>query len=139
MYNQSEEGNPISAQGYLITHVYTSDAMIPLEDSTVTITQKQLDGIEELLAIRITDESGNTERIAVQTPDLSASQAPAQETPFSTVDVTAEHPLYERIVVENVQVFPNTVTRQDLQMIPLNEMPEAWNQTEIFDVPPQNL
>ena len=86
MYNQREEGNPISAQGYLITHVYTSDAMIPLEDSTVTITQKQLDGIEELL-----------------------------------------------------QVFPNTVTRQDLQMIPLNEMPEAWNQTEIFDVPPQNL
>ena len=76
---------------------------------------------------------------SVQTPDLSASQAPAQETPFSTVDVTAEHPLYERIVVENVQVFPNTVTRQDLQMIPLNEMPEAWNQTEIFDVPPQNL
>ena len=131
MYIQREEGNPISAQGYLITHVYTSDAMIPLEDSTVTITQKQLDGIEELLAIQITDESGNTER--------SASQAPAQETPFSTVDVTAEHPLYERIVVENVQVFPNTVTRQDLQMIPLNEMPEAWNQTEIFDVPPQNL
>lgn len=122
-----------------MAHVYTSDAMLPLEDSTVTITQRQLDGIEELLAIRITDESGNTERIAVQTPELPASQAPSQEAPYSTVDVTAEHPLYERIIVKNVQVFPDIVTRQELQLIPLSVLPEAWDQTEIFDVPPQNL
>ena len=55
------------------------------------------------------------------------------------MDVTAEHPLYERIVVEDVQVFPDTVSMQNLQLIPLAEAPEAFDQTEVFPIPPQNL
>ena len=47
--------------------------------------------------------------------------------------------MYERIVVTDVQIFPNTVSEQILQFIPLNEFPEVWDQTESFDIPPQNL
>ena len=40
---------------------------------------------------------------------------------------------------ENLQVFADTTTIQDLEMIPLAELPERWDQTVIFDTPPQNL
>lgn len=113
--------------------------MIPVEDATVTVTQKSPQGIEELLAVWLTNESGVTKTITIQTPDLAASQAPSQERPFSVVNITAEHPLYERIIVDDVQIFPDTVSTQLLQFIPLNEFPDAWDQTEVFDVPPQNL
>ena len=129
----------MSAQGYLVAFAYTSDAMIPIEDATVTVTLRTASGLTELLAIRLTDESGRTGQLTIPTPDLSASQSPSRERPFTSVDITAEHPLYERILVEEVQIFPDTVTTQNLQMIPLDEAPEAWNQTEIFEVPPQNL
>lgn len=126
-------------QGYLIAHVFTSDASIPVPEATVIITQKSKKGLVKLLATLITDESGKTQPIAIPTPELAASQAPSQERPFSIADVTAEHPLYERILVEDVQIFPDTVSVQNLQFIPLDEAPEVWNQTEIFNVLPQNL
>ncbi|MBC8570795.1 spore cortex-lytic protein [Zongyangia hominis] len=127
------------SQGYLFARVFTSDAMIPVEDATVTVTQISPEGLVELLAVWLTDESGKTDMLMVPTPDLAASQAPSEEQPFASVNITAEHPLYERIIVRDVQVFPNTVSEQELQLIPLNEFPEVWDQTESFDVPPQNL
>lgn len=127
------------SQGYLLAHVFTSDASIPIEDATVTVTQNSPNGLAELLAIWLTDESGKTKPIVIPTPDLAASQTPSQERPFSQVNATVEHPLYERIVVEDVQVFPDTVSVQNFKLIPLDEAPEVWNQTEVFDIPPQKL
>lgn len=127
------------SQGYLFARAVTSNAMIPVEEATVTVTQTTPEGLAELIAVWITDESGRTETIAVPTPDLSLSQAPSEKQPFSVVDITAEHPLYERIIVKDVQIFPDTTTAQILQLIPLTEFPEAWDQTESFDIPPQNL
>ena len=37
------------------------------------------------------------------------------------------------------KVFAETVTDQDLEMIPLSELPQSWNKAEIFVTPPQNL
>ena len=106
---------------------------------SVTVTQKSPEGLTELLAVWITDESGKTQPLTVPTPALEERLAPSRGQPFSLVDVTAEHPLYERIIVNDVQIFPDTVSTQNFQLIPLDEAPEIWNQTEIFDIPPQNL
>ena len=46
---------------------------------------------------------------------------------------------YEQVLVRGVQVFPDTVTTQELQFVPLAELPGSWNRVEIFDTPPQNL
>ena len=40
---------------------------------------------------------------------------------------------------ENLQVFADTITDQDLMMVPLSELPNRWDQTVIYDTPPQNL
>ena len=47
--------------------------------------------------------------------------------------------IYEQIEAENLQVFADTTTFQNLEMIPLAEFPAAWDQTVIYNTPPQNL
>ena len=126
----------MSALGYIQARAYTSRAMMPLENVVVTIT----DPNGKPIAMRLTDESGLTKPVAVEVPDLERSQQPESgEKPFTSVDLYAKLHLYEQIEVKNVQVFADTVTMQELEMIPLSELPEQWNLAETFDTPPQNL
>ena len=90
--------------------------------------------------MRLTDRSGQITPIEIPVPDLAESQSPnPPERPFATVNLYAHKKGYEQIEAENLQVFANTITDQDLMMIPLAELPQSWDQTMIFDTPPQNL
>ncbi len=92
------------------------------------------------IAMRQTDRSGRIDPIPISVPDRSASQTPNTGiVPFTTVNIYARLENYEQIEAENVQVFPDTITNQNLEMIPLAELPDAWTKTEIFNTPPQNL
>ena len=91
--------------------------------------------------MRLTNRSGLLdEPIEIPVPDLSAGQSPNTGIiPYSTVDLYAKLEPYEQITVENLQIFPDTVTEQDLEMIPLAEYPYNSFQSETFVTPPQNL
>ncbi len=93
------------------------------------------------IAMRLTNRSGILdEPIEIVVPDLSASQSPDTGViPFSTVDLYARIEDYEEIHVEKLQIFPGIITNQNLEMIPLSELPDRWNQAEIFYTPAQNL
>lgn len=92
------------------------------------------------IALRLTDRSGRIEPIEIPVPDFAESQTPnPDQTPFAQVNLYARLNGYEQIENENLQVFANTVTDQELEMIPLSELPDSWGQTEIFQTPPQNL
>ena len=92
------------------------------------------------LAMRITDRSGQIEPIEIPVPDLSESLSPNPvERPYGVVKLYARLKGYEQIENENLQVFAGTTTDQPLEMIPLSEMPGSWDQTAVFDTPPQNL
>ena len=121
--------------GYIRARAYTSRAMIPLEDVAITVT----DSAGTLIAMRLTNESGLTDAIPVQTPDKTDSQKPEPFRPFTAVNLTARLNGYEQIAIENLQVFPETVTLQDLEMIPLSELPDRFDRAENFNIPPQNL
>lgn len=127
----------LSATGYIQVHAFTSYARMPLKDVAVTITSTDGAGI----AMRLTNRSGTLDNpVAITVPDLSASQSPDTGIiPFATVDLYAKTKDYEEIFVENLQVFADTVTDQDLEMIPLSELPEKWNKAEVFNTPPQSL
>lgn len=78
--------------------------------------------------------------IAIPVPDLSAGQSPNTGViPFSSVNLFARLENYEEINAEQVQIFPNTVTIQNLELIPLSELPQQWNKAETFQTPAQNL
>ena len=53
--------------------------------------------------------------------------------------IWVEVPGYEMLLVENVQVFPNTETLQELELIPLPEQTSSSTRGEIVDIPPQDL
>lgn len=118
-------------------HAYTGSAQIPLKDVAVTITDNDGAGI----AMRLTNRSGQLdELVEITVPDLSASQSPNTGViPFATVNLYARLENYEEINVEKLQVFANTVTDQNLEMIPLAEFPDKWNKAETFNTPAQNL
>lgn len=130
-------GIVLSATGYIQVHAYTSNAQIPLQGAAVTITRTDGSGI----AMRLTNRNGTFDvPVEVSVPDLAASQSPNPNiTPYTDVNLYARLENYETIEIENLQVFANTLTVQNLLMIPLSELPNSWNKLEIFNTPPQNL
>ena len=92
------------------------------------------------IAMRLTDRNGLIEPIEIPVPDKTESQAPdPTEKPFTTVNLYARKQGYEQVESENLQVFAETTTVQNLEMIPLSELPGGWDQMVIYDTPPQNL
>ena len=131
------EANILSAVGYVNVHSYESNAQIPLRDVAIAITDENGDAI----ALRLTNRNGMLDKsIPITVPDFSDSQTPAEnKQPYATVNIYARKENFEGIIVRNVQVFANTTTQQELEMIPLPEYPENSNISEIFEIPPQNL
>ena len=127
----------MSAKGYIQVHAYTSYAQIPLKDVAVSVT----DTSGAAIALRLTNRNGFLDSpIEIDVPDLSAGQTPNTGViPFAVVNLYARINNYEAIEIENLQVFPNNTTLQNLEMIPLSELPNSWNKLEIFNTPPQNL
>lgn len=126
----------LSSIGYIQVHAYESRAQIPLEDVAITVTAT--DGTA--LAMRLSDRSGRIEPIEVPVPDPAAGQTPDTGLiPFTRVNLYARLDGYEQIENEDVQVFPNTTTLQDLEFVPFSELPERWDRREIFVTPTQNL
>lgn len=126
----------MSATGYIQVYAYTSNARIPLKGVAVMITDQN----NAAIAMGLTDKNGKYGPISLIVPDRSDSLSPgANERPFVTVNMHARLENYEQIEAENVQVFADTVTLQNFEMIPLSELPQQWTKTEFFDTPAQNL
>lgn len=122
--------------GYIEVSAYTSNAKIPLEDVAITVTAD--DGTA--IAMRLTDRNGLITPIEVPVPAMSAGESPDTGVrPYTPVNLYARLEGFEQLENENLQVFPDVVTRLDLQMIPLSELPGSWDQVGITDTPPQNL
>ena len=126
----------MSATGYIQVHAYTSNARLPLQDAAITVTSE--DGTA--IALRLTDRSGKIRPIEIPVPDKSESLTPdADQRPYATVNLYGRIAGYEQIESENLQIFADTTTDQNLAFIPLSELPDQWTQTVIYDTPPQNL
>lgn len=110
--------------------------MLPLENVAITIAST--DGTA--IALRVTNRNGRIDPVEIPVPDRSESLSPdPPERPYAIVNLYARLRGYEQIESENLQIFADTTTNQELQMIPLSELPGSWDKTIIFNTPPQNL
>lgn len=126
----------MAATGYIRMHAYTSFARLPLKDVAVMVTAT--DGTA--IATRLTDRSGLTDPIEIPAPDTSAGTSPdSGAVPYTAVNVYARLDGFEQVQNENVQIFPNVVTEQDIEMVPHSELPESWSKIQVFLTPTQNL
>lgn len=122
--------------GYIQVNAFTSIARIPLENVAIAVTAQ--DGT--VLAMRLTDRNGLIRPIEIPVPAKSAGLAPdSGEIPFTSVNLYARIEGYEQVENKGVQVFPDTVTNQDLEMIPHAELPASWSRIGVFETPAQNL
>ena len=126
----------MSATGYITVRAYTSTAQFPLQNVAIAVTAS--DGTA--IAMRLTDRNGLIEPIEVPVPDKAESLSPdPPERPYTTVNLYARLRGYEQVESENLQVFADTTTNQNLEMIPLAELPQQWDQNVVYFTPPQNL
>ena len=108
--------------GYIQVRAYTSNAQYPLKNVAITVTSQ--DGTA--IAMRLTDRSGKITPIPIPVPDKSESQSPdPSERPYAVVNLYARLKDFEQTEAENLQVFAGTTTIQNLEMIPLSELPES--------------
>ncbi len=122
--------------GYIRVRAFMSNAQIPLENVAITICSS--DGTA--IAMRLTDRSGLTEPVAIPAPDRKNSEAPEKNgTPFTDLILYAWKSGFEQVKASNVQVFAGVTTVQNLEMVPLSELPDQWDQRVLLNTPPQNL
>lgn len=126
------------AIGYILVNVYTSRAQIPLEGALVSVTSKSGED-STLLGFRTTNQSGQIEPVAVETPDFELSLNPSEIKPFSVCDIKISHPSYYTLTINDVQVFANTQTLQNVELIPLEENSDPDSRSMNIDTPSQNL
>ena len=124
------------ATGFIQLRAYTSTAQFPLKDVAITVTAS--DGTA--IAMRLTDRNGGITPIEIPVPDREESLQPdISQQPFTAVNLYARKQGYEQVESENLQVFADTTTFQNLEMIPLAELPQSWDQSVVYNTPPQNL
>lgn len=130
-------GIELPSKGYLQVHAYTSNARIPLQNVAIAVT----DVSGSAIAFRLTNRSGTLDNpIEIDVPEKVYSQSPNSGIiPFTRVNLQARLANYELIENLNVQVFADTLTDQNLEMIPLAELPDSYLKAEVFDTPSQNL
>ena len=117
-------------------HAFASFAQIPLKNVSISITAP--DGTA--IALRLTDRSGRIVPIDIPVPDRVESLSPdPTEQPFATVNLIARLRDYEQIFIDDLQVFADVTTTQDLLMIPLSELPSSRSQSETFQTSRLNL
>lgn len=129
----------MAEQGTIVVRVYTSRAQIPIQGASVAISRRGPTGRLDLIALRETDENGLIAPIPIPAPPQAESTSPGDPRPFTALDVWVEHPEYQMLRVENVQIFAGVETRQDAELIPLPEHPDIREMSTTVVQTPQPL
>lgn len=127
----------MSYSGRLFTRVFTGRGQFPVGDATVSIFQRDSSGKKKLLSIQRTNASGIAIPVTIETPSPEMSQIPNQSTPFTLCDLWIEQKDYQLLIVENIQIFPNISSIQNLLLIPLSQARELPVNT--IHISPQDL
>ena len=130
----------MTRSGSLVVQVYVSRAQIPVAGATVVITQHAGNGKQKVLSLQETDRNGNIRPVTIPTPPIQESVQPnGSETPFTACSIWVEHPLYEVLLIEGIQIFPGV---ESIQMVELNPLiqGESWTErSNVRAIPRQDL
>lgn len=126
------------ATGYITVNVYTSRAQIPIQNAQVSVTSNE-ETKPKLLGFRTTNSSGMTSNISIETPGVELSLSPSEVKPFSVCTIKISHPSYYSVTIKDVQVFANTQTVQNVELIPLEENSKPEDRSISQTTPAQNL
>lgn len=102
--------------GTIRVRVTTAKGARPVGGATVVITKEDAAGVEELLSLQVTGQSGEITKVTVPSPPPSPDQRKPEAFHY---DITVFAVGYYRETSKNVPVFPNIVSVQSFDLIPL--------------------
>lgn len=123
--------------GSIQVNVYTSRGKLPVVDATVLLVEKGEK--DHVLAIEVTNQSGNTREISLPTPEMLGSIRPTRMRGFGLVDVWVEHSDFISKKIEGVQIFPEVATQLPVELLPLGEGRSSLVEETLVELPVQNL
>ena len=129
----------MAEKGTLVVFVYTARMAIPIKNARVSVLES---ATQNLIGFRSTNEEGLTTVFEFDTPNTDLSLSPGEtgdNSPFSVVDILITHPMYQKILIKNVQIFPNRESIQNVNMIPLDEFQNPKTTESVYPIPPQDL
>lgn len=107
--------------GKLLVNVTTDDSRFPIQNARVSIYVNQSMNAGALISQPpiielLTDESGQTTIIELETPPLSFSENPEEPRPYSNYVVEVKADGYETVVIYGVELFPDVTAIQNVRM-----------------------
>ena len=127
----------MATSGTLVTRVFTGRGELPVAGATISVVRRDPQGQMDLLSVQVSDASGDTVPLVIDTPHLDLSQSPGSSVPFAVVDIWADRQGFELLVIEDVQIFPGVTSLQELPLIPRPE--GSGRGGESVEIPPQDL
>ena len=121
----------MSGKGRLKCECFNGNSIEPLTNAKVTI----MDANKTMSKVIYTSNSGSTEPIILDAPDLSASQKPGT-TPYSIYDIKIEREGFNTLQINGVQVYPNRMGIQPCNMMQIGRDRER---SEVIDIKPNRL
>ncbi len=128
------------SQGTITARVFTSNAQLPLANAGVAFFRRQNGKKPQLLAFRLTNYDGYTQPLAVDAPAQNGTLLPSSaQKPYATLSMIAGADGYDRICVENAQIFSGVETLQPFMPVPTPQLPSSYSRTQTYLVPEQTL
>ena len=121
------------AIGYLIIQTRLADEAVPLENVRVRILDDQGNRVYDL----VTDESGRTPTVSLETVDAALSLEPGySKTPYVSYGILAQTDGFQSLYIAGIPIYDGETAIQDLVMLPGADRARSGDITRITMGPP---
>ncbi len=117
--------------GNLTINVTSSQGLIPIPNAAITISYTREP--EAVVTTLTTNESGQTDTIALPAPSINYSTEPSEVQPYSEYNITVTASGYEPVFISGTEILPDVTAVQPVSMTPLElEGPDAPAEEDII-------
>ncbi len=105
--------------GTLIVQTQAAAGAIPIKGATVIVRLARKDGGSDLFRVLMTDESGLTAPIRIETPAPAESLSPGGDRPYTEISTEVTADGYYNVINTGIPIYPGITSIQPVRMVPM--------------------